>query len=295
MFARERARRIALAEARDGVRESGFNTAARIRQYQAADSFVKGSKDTGYAWCTSFIVWCYREARRELTETGRSASVPETARAAAANGWVVRKPKPGDVVCFQLPIGGLRPVDETPDHIGIVVEAMPDGSVRTVEGNTIGDSGGEGVFVKTRRADECETFIRVPGRVPTGLGRGDHGPEVKELQRLLVRLGHKTVDVDGEFGERTEKSVDKFQGRHGLAETGIAGKETVDAIRAELEAREQPPVRRATPKRRFDVRATFADGTTEEAEGLSSRPAMHKQVNTFLTAGATSIEVSPAP
>ena len=51
MFARERARRIALAEARDGVRESGFNTAARIRQYQAADSFVKGSKDTGYAWC----------------------------------------------------------------------------------------------------------------------------------------------------------------------------------------------------------------------------------------------------
>ena len=247
MLARERARRIALAEARDGVRENGSNTAAAHPAIPGRRQLRAGTRATRGA--TSFIVWCYREARRELTETGRSASVPETARAAAANGWVVRKPKPGDVVCFQLPIGGLRPVDETPDHIGIVVEAMPDGLVRTVEGNTIGDSGGEGVFVKTRRADECETFIRVPGGFRPGsaeetMGRGQGAPAPARP------LGHKTVDVDGEFGERTEKSVEKFQGRHGLAETGIAGKETVDAIRAELEAREQPPVRRTTPKRR---------------------------------------------
>lgn len=294
MLARERALRIALLEARDGVREVGSNTSKRIKEYQSADSFVAQPKDTGYAWCTSFIVWCYREARRELTETGRSAGVPTTANLAREEGWVVRKPKRGDVVCFQLPIGGLRPVDQTPDHIGIVVEVNSDDSVRSVEGNTVGATG-EGVFVLTRRPEECETFIRVPGKVPTGIGRGDHGPEVKEIQRQLVKLGHTRLAVDGDFGDKTEKAVETFQRRNDLPETGVATRQTQAAIKRALEAPEPSPSGRAAPRPRFIVTATFPDGDTQDSEPLRSRAAINKQVNAFLTAGAKSVEVSSIP
>jgi Putative peptidoglycan binding domain/CHAP domain len=293
VLARERALRIALAEAREGVSESGPNTSKRIKQYQSADSF-RPSPDTGYDWCASFVVWCYREARRELTETGRSASVPGTATAARGKRWVRRRPKRGDVVCIQLASNGLPPVDMTPDHIGIVLDVLSDGSVRTVEGNTNGETGGQGVFVKTRPPEECETFIRVPGTVPTGLGRGDQGHEVKSLQRQLVKLGHVSLAVDSEFGEKTEKAVVRFQSRHDLPETGVANKATQRAIVRALEEREAP--REEKPARpRFTVTATFADGDTEEAARLRSRPAMRRQVDAFLTAGATSVVISPVP
>ncbi|HXV95775.1 MAG TPA: peptidoglycan-binding protein [Gaiellaceae bacterium] len=291
MLARERALKIALAEARAGVKEKGTDTGKRVRQYQGADSY-RPRPDTNYFWCASFIVWCYREARRVLEETGRSASVPETEKAARRHGWVKKRPKPGDIVCVQFAFNGLPPVDMTPDHIAIVVDVLGDGSVRTVEGNTNGESGGQGVFVKTRPASECETFIRVPGMVPSGLGRGDEGPDVKRLQRQLRRLGHKSVEPDGEFGEKTEAAVERFQKRHDLPETGVATKATQAAIVAELEAREEPP-EAAAPARRFRVTATFADGDSEQTEQLPSRPAMHRKVNAFLTDGATSIEVKP--
>lgn len=290
MLARERALRIALAEAREGVREAGENTSKRIRQYQAADSFVATPVDTGYAWCNSFVVWCYREARRELTETGRSASVPTTANLARDAGWVVRKPKRGDVVCFQLPVGGLRPVDTTPDHIGIVVEVNADGSVRTVEGNTVGSSG-QGVFVLLRSRDECETFIRVPGKVPTGLGRGDRGGDVKALQRQLVKLGHKKLVVDGDFGEKTEKAVETFQRRSGLEKTGVVTPDTRTAIARALEPKPAPNGK-PKPRPGFTVSAKFPEAATDEVDGLRTRAAMSKQVNAFLTEGATSVEVS---
>jgi Putative peptidoglycan binding domain/CHAP domain len=294
MLARERAVRIALAEAREGVRETGSNTSKRIRQYQSADSFVKGTKDTGYAWCASFVVWCYREAGRVLTETGRSASVPDTAKAARSEGWVRRKPRRGDVVCLQLPIGGLPPVDQTPDHIGLVVEVNSDGSVRTVEGNTPGGNGGEGVFVVTRPRSQCETIIRVPGQVPAGLGRGDHGRDVEKLQRQLVRAGHRRLAVDGEFGDKTEKVVRTFQRRHGVPETGVATAETQAAIKRVLQPQGPAVPGRGMAQPRFDVQATFPGGGSEEAEDLRTRAAMNEKVNAFLDDGARSVRVSPS-
>jgi hypothetical protein len=291
VLARERALRIGLAEARAGVLEEQENLSKRIKQYQGAD----GVPGTGYAWCASFVVWCFREARRELTETGLSAGVPTTATLGREHGWRRRTPKRGDVVCLQLPTGGLPPVDQTPDHIGIVVEVNADGSVRTVEGNVVGASGGEGVFVMTRPRAQCETILRVPGNVPTGIGRGDHGPEVKEIQRQLVRLGHKRLAIDGDFGEKTEKAVQTFQRRNDLEQTGVATAQTRAAIKRALETPEPSPGGRGTPRPRFIVTATFPDGDTQDSAPLRSRAAVNKQVNAFLTAGAKSVEVSSIP
>jgi hypothetical protein len=292
MLARERALRIALAEARDGVQETAQNTSKRIKQYQAADGY-RPSPDTNYDWCVSFIVWCYQEARRELVETSRSASVPHTATAARNKEWVVTKPKRGDIVCIQLAHNGLPPVDMTPDHIAIVLEPLSDGSVRTVEGNTNGPAPEQGVFVKTRPKAECETFIRVPGTVPNGLGRGDHGSDVMRLQRQLKRLGHGTLTVDGEFGEQTEKSIERFQKRHDLPETGVANRATQEAIVRALEPPEPEPMPRAPTQPKFSVAATFPDGDVDEVERLPTRARMHRQVNEFLAAGAVSIEITP--
>ena len=289
MLARERAVRIALAEAREGVVETGADTdtSKRIRQYQAADSF-KPDPDTGYDWCVSFIDWCYQEAGRVLTETGRSASVPFTETKARAQGWVVRKPKRGDIVCIQHP-----PVDPTPDHIAIVVDVLSNG-VRTVEGNTPGPSGRSGVFVKTRSDQECETFIRVPGQVPNGLGRGDQGAEVKKLQQQLVKAGHKNLEVDGEFGDKTEKALRTFQRRNEIAETGVATKQTLAAIKRALQPHAPIGVGRGAPRPRFNVKASFSGAPAREAENLRTMAAMNKKVNAFLREGAKSVKVSPS-
>jgi hypothetical protein len=287
MLARERAVRIALAEAREGILESGADTdtSKRIKQYQSADSYAP-APDTGYDWCVSFIDWCYREAGRVLDETGRSASVPVTETKARTQGWVKQKPKRGDIVCIQFP-----PVDPTPDHIGIVVEVLSSGA-RTVEGNTSGP-GGTGVFVKTRSREECETFIRVPGQVPNGLGRGDHGDDVKKLQRKLVKAGHKRLVVDGEFGDKTEKTLRTFQRRHDVPETGVATKQTLAAIERAVQPHPSAPVGRAAPGPHFNVKATFSGAPAQEAGNLRTLAAMNKKVNAFLKNGAKSVRVSP--
>lgn len=292
MLARERALRIGMAEARAGVVEKRENVSRRIKQYQAADSF-RPDPDTGYAWCNSFVVWCYAQARRELKETARSAGVQLTAQLAKTAGLKVRKPARGDLVCFQLP-----PVDPTLDHIGIVVEVLADGSIRTLEGNTPGDAREQdGVFVKVRPREFCKTFIRIPGEVPTGIGRGDRGNDVRDLQKQLIDLGHKKLDVDGDFGEKTERAVQRFQRKHDLPETGVADAKTLSAIAAELEPQKPEPEPKPEPKPKskatFVVTAAFSDGEPREVEGLSTRSALNKQVNTFLSDGARFVQISP--
>jgi hypothetical protein len=43
--------------------------------------------------------------------------------------------------------------------------------------------------------------------------KGDRGPEVAELQRLLVQRGY-TVSVDGDYGTRTYQAVRAFQSQN---------------------------------------------------------------------------------
>jgi hypothetical protein len=202
-------------------------------------------------------------------------------------------------VCFQFP-----PVDPTLDHIGFVVEVLSDGSIRTLEGNTPGDARElDGVFVKVRPRELCHTFIRIPGDVPSGLGRGDHGKEVRRLQEQLVALGSKKLEVDGDFGEKTEKAVETFQRRNGLTETGVAATKTMTTIekalaptKPEPEPEPAPPARAAKPaKPSFVVTASFPDGDPQEVGGLATKAALNKQIGTFLSEGARFVQIAPAP
>lgn len=62
------------------------------------------------------------------------------------------------------------------------------------------------------------------------LRRGDEGPEVSQVQAVLVELGYLEGNVDGKFGPDTQQAVRDFQKSAGLAEDGIVGPATLAAL-----------------------------------------------------------------
>ena len=67
-----------------------------------------------------------------------------------------------------------------------------------------------------------------PTARPT-LKRGDHNEYVRAWQRLLNANGYQCGDADGIFGEKTERSVIKWQQNHGM-EAGYIGPQTWETI-----------------------------------------------------------------
>ncbi|WP_169314148.1 peptidoglycan-binding domain-containing protein [Streptomyces piniterrae] len=63
-------------------------------------------------------------------------------------------------------------------------------------------------------------------------GRGDRGDRVREVQCLInLWNGGTPLQVDGDFGPRTESWVVYFQDVNGLGVDGIVGPETWNALR----------------------------------------------------------------
>jgi hypothetical protein len=66
----------------------------------------------------------------------------------------------------------------------------------------------------------------------TTLSSGMNGSKVKELQEKLISLGYScgAHGADGDYGGGTAGAVRDFQRKNGLAEDGIAGPKTLEAI-----------------------------------------------------------------
>jgi peptidoglycan hydrolase-like protein with peptidoglycan-binding domain len=62
------------------------------------------------------------------------------------------------------------------------------------------------------------------------LRTGVSGSDVRQLQKLLVKVGIKTA-VDGQFGAGTKKAVQRFQRAANLEPSGVVGRRTVLALR----------------------------------------------------------------
>jgi N-acetylmuramoyl-L-alanine amidase len=60
--------------------------------------------------------------------------------------------------------------------------------------------------------------------------RGSAGREVADIQQRLTRLGITDIDIDGDFGSRTERAVRQFQRVRGLPADGVVSPETWRAL-----------------------------------------------------------------
>lgn len=152
-----------------GVHEvpMGSNTGPTVRIYQS----VTGAY--GAPWCASFVQWC-------LTRVGggpianRSAGVFYITDYARRRGWLVSRPKPGDLVAFLNGTG----------HIGIVRTLTKTGYT-TVEGNA-----GNQVESNSYRFGGNVAFIRVPGQV-----KPKHWVWVPRFNVVTSKKGHAKVVV----------------------------------------------------------------------------------------------------
>ena len=71
----------------------------------------------------------------------------------------------------------------------------------------------------------------------SGLKLNSTGKEVSALQTDLTTLGYYWAQITGNFGEKTETAVKRFQEENGLTVDGVAGKKTLDAIAAAVAAK----------------------------------------------------------
>jgi hypothetical protein len=117
---------VSLARAEVGQREApmGSNDSPRIAQYRTA---VPGGP-VG-PWCAYFASWVSKQNGTPLGERGQGfARVDDVYAWAQRTGKAVPNgpgvtPKPGDLIIWD-------------EHMGIVEDVLPDGRVRTIEGNS---------------------------------------------------------------------------------------------------------------------------------------------------------------
>lgn len=147
---------VATAEEAEHIREQppGSNRGPRVDEYLRAAGLdpSKGS----YAWCASFVVWCFEKAARAMGLTSpvpRTGGVHDMWRKAGRAGFrripydiAVGDPsqvRPGHV--FFIDTGGGH------GHVGFVAN-RDGGNFLTIEGNTneLGGREGIGVFARTR-------------------------------------------------------------------------------------------------------------------------------------------------
>lgn len=77
----------------------------------------------------------------------------------------------------------------------------------------------------------CACLLLVVAPVhAASLRLGDRGSQVTEIQRKLKQWGYYDGNVDGQFGEATQKAVMSFQRKNGLTPDGIVGTATAQAI-----------------------------------------------------------------
>ena len=91
----------------------------------------------------------------------------------------------------------------------------------------------------------------------SGYGGGAYAVAVRGLQRRLDGVGDSPGPVDGRYGPRTERAVERFQLAHGLRVDGVAGPVTLAALR--------------TPSSVFFPGAGYSGGGSEGVRGLQRR------------------------
>ncbi len=74
-------------------------------------------------------------------------------------------------------------------------------------------------------------------RAGAGYGGAQGSPAVREVQRLLRRVGYRPGPIDGRYGPLTRSAVQWFQIKHGLPPTGAVGPAELALLRLRADGR----------------------------------------------------------
>lgn len=157
-------------------------------------------------------------------------------------------PDMADLILYDWDDDGKGDDTGAPEHIGAVVN-VTNGIIRVVEGNKSGnvayrDIAVNGKYIRgfvtpnyaskatdDKKSDNCQdkpkakgytgTFPTIPSK--GYLGSGDHGTQVKYLQKFLNWYGNYGLEVDGAFGPLTLAAVKKYQKTEKLTVDGQFG------------------------------------------------------------------------
>lgn len=187
------------------------------------------------AWCNIFVSEVGHQATGDYDLLGKFAYTPSCAKWWNGRGRFGRTPKAGAVAFFDW--GGSKNIQAI-DHVGIVVQRLANGQVRTIEGNAAVRGHTDGVWYHDRNPAYIVGYgypayvAPVPDPMPPFPGearRGCKGAAVRQVQQRLAARGWH-LQVDGDFGPATDKIVRAFQKDKGLQVDGVVGPVTWTAL-----------------------------------------------------------------
>lgn len=256
---------IAIAKKEIGYLEkskSAYNANPAILDYKTegagSDNYTKYGRDMHKvypstmdfpaAWCDCFVDWCFMQAygvsNAQALLGGKfdDYTINSAGLYKKMNAYYTTKPKIGDQIFFKNSKGKIC-------HTGLVYK-VDKSKVYTIEGNTSGGStvvsNGGSVAMKSYAL----TYARIDGygrpkyetsqksglietsteiAIPT-LKKGLKGPEVGKLQSNLNKLINANLDVDNDFGKKTDEAVREFQKRYLLEVDGIYGPKSYEKM-----------------------------------------------------------------
>jgi len=154
-------------ETRERIIEEAKRHVGYRAQPERRSAFTDGTRHTGKAWNGLFIQRVLRDAFGTEPEVSFASTVTALGFYMRTNRVYTRTVRPGDVVFFNFATDPTRWYEQP--HVGVVIEVRPNGSFRTVEGETgpgvpQGSQLIDGVFIRDRQPSDILGTVRPEAR-----------------------------------------------------------------------------------------------------------------------------------
>lgn len=207
------------------------------------------------AWCAIFVSWLFQNAGINMVKTDGAGCFAREGNGIYGKWYeseysdTSTKPQKGDIITFVWNYSGRYYSQDKyySDHVGIVY-AVDEKCVYTIEGNSGGSNDTSSVKKRVySRKDGCINGYFRPYAFTEReddymeIKKGDNNNFVLAYKAMLIQakaLGiiSQTVDKSSGFGEGTYKATIEVQKKYNLDVDGIAGVQTITALRNAINA-----------------------------------------------------------
>ena len=207
-----------------------------------------GCNAAGVAWCAVFVSWLFSQTGVKMVKTDGAGCFAREGNGTYGK-WYKRAeitPQKGDIITFRW--GGSYTDQYHSDHVGVVYYT-DNNSVYTIEGNA---GGGTNDTSEVSYRSYSKSDYRINGYFrPFYSGKKESGDNTMEIQKgdknefvsaykallqqaYIFGLVSTKVDDTNSFGDGTYKATVEFQKLYKLDVDGIAGKDTIKALKTAL-------------------------------------------------------------